>query len=167
MGMIPIRQSLRDSLAALTAPQQEDSMSRALKTLLAAGAFAGMAVFIVAHAPPARAQDQATAPADDLPPGPDHDLVKTTCTMCHQASQFDTLRKDEAGWTDIVNEMGAMGAVIPDENVPKIVAYLTAHFGPDAAAPGAAPGGPTPAQGAVDGVPATPVPDTPPPAPAQ
>jgi hypothetical protein len=164
MGMIPTRQSLRDSLAARTAPQQEDSMSRALKTLLAAGAIAGMAVFVVAHAPAARAQDQAAAPADDLPPGPDHDLVKTTCTMCHQASQFDTLRKDEAGWTDIVNEMGAMGAVIPDENVPKIVAYLTAHFGPEAASPA----GPTPAPGAVDGIPSAPVgADAPPPAPAQ
>lgn len=139
-------------------------MSRALKTLLAAGAFAGMAVFIVAHAPAAHAQDQAAAPADDLPPGPDHDLVKTTCTMCHQASQFDTLRKDAAGWTDIVNEMGAMGAVIPDENVPKIVAYLTTNFGPQAGAPG----GPTPTQGAVDGMPSSPAASgTPPATPAQ
>lgn len=123
-------------------------MSRALKSLIVATALGGLVTFVVAHAPSAHAQDQAAAPAaaDDLPPGPDHDLVKTTCTLCHQSSQFDTLHKDAAGWTDIVSEMGAMGAVIPDENVPKIVAYLTAHFGPEAGAAGttAAPMPPAP-----------------------
>lgn len=110
-------------------------MSRALKSLIAAAALGGMTAFVVAHAPTARAQNQtAPAAADDLPPGPDHDLVKTACTMCHQSSQFDTLHNDAAGWTDIVTQMSAMGAVIPDENVPRIVAYLTANFGPQAGA---------------------------------
>lgn len=114
-------------------------MSRVMKSLIAAAAIGGLTAFVVGHAPAARAQDQATpAAADDLPPGGDHDLVKATCTQCHQSSQFTDLRKDAAGWSDIVNEMGAMGAVIPDENIPKIVAYLTANFGPNTPAPGAA-----------------------------
>lgn len=138
-------------------------MSRALKSLLAAAAVGGMAAFVIAHAP-AHAQDQApaAAAADDLPPGPDHDLVKTTCTMCHQSTQFSGLHNDAAGWTDIVTEMGAMGAVIPDENVPKIVAYLTANFGPEAGAAAA----PAPMPPAPDA--ATPAPaDSTPPPPAQ
>lgn len=145
-------------------------MSRALKSLIVATAIGGMTAFVIAHAPVARAQDAAAAPADDLPPGPDHDLVKTSCTMCHQASNFDTLHQDAAGWTDTVTEMGAMGAVIPDENVPKIVAYLTAHFGPVGSTPAAPAATPTmpPAPDAATPAPAdsTPPPtdSTPPPA---
>lgn len=145
-------------------------MSRALKSFLAASAITGMAAFVIAHAPAAHAQDQAPAPAaapaapaaaDDLPPGGDHDLVKATCTVCHASTQFSSQRHTQQEWNDVVTQMGAMGATIPPDDVPRIVAYLTANFGAPAAA--AVPAGATPAPGAADGA----APAAPAPAPAQ
>lgn len=149
-------------------------MSRALKAILAATALGGLTAFVIAHAPDARAQDQApaaaapagaaapasaAAPADDMPPGTDRDLVQTTCTQCHASTQFSGLHKDAEGWNAIVTEMTGMGASIPDENVPRIVAYLAASFPPlpdAAAATPATPGEAAPATPGAAATPATP-----------
>jgi hypothetical protein len=53
-------------------------------------------------------------------------LVAERCTTCHSAARIDNTNLDEAGWTQIVNQMIAFGAQLNDQEKAAVIAYLTA-----------------------------------------
>lgn len=73
-------------------------------------------------------------------------LVNTACTGCHTIDRVNNKKGDAAAWTTTVTRMKGIGASLTDEQIPQVVAYLTANAGtlaPTALAGGkGGPGGP-------------------------
>ncbi len=67
-----------------------------------------------------------------LKDGNNKDLVQANCVMCHSLDyiQLNSVFQDRKGWEATVNKMiKAMGAPIAQDDVPKIVDYLTQNYG--------------------------------------
>jgi mono/diheme cytochrome c family protein len=69
----------------------------------------------------------------DLPAGEGKDLVVKECSGCHQLTVITSQHKSESEWTDTIVEMRNRGAHGSDEDMEKIIRYLTANFGPKSA----------------------------------
>jgi hypothetical protein len=81
--------------------------------------------------PPARtAQPQAFSSSNGMPDGPGKAEVVAACSGCHGLGQLMGEHRDAAGWTTTVTTMINNGAPVADADFDKVVAYLTAHFGP-------------------------------------
>jgi hypothetical protein len=52
-------------------------------------------------------------------------LVQERCTVCHTTARIDRQNLDEAGWTQIVNQMIGFGAQLNDQEKAAVIAYLT------------------------------------------
>jgi cytochrome c5 len=74
-----------------------------------------------------------TAEIAALPDGPTKVLVTERCLLCHGAALITAQRKDSAAWGRTVTQMRTWGTPIQDEDQTALVAYLTQHFGPNAA----------------------------------
>ena len=67
--------------------------------------------------------------------------VKAACTSCHNASRITEQHMTRKKWSDELDKMEGLGAVIPDRDA--LLTYLTKNFGPgkgaarDAATPAA------------------------------
>ena len=72
----------------------------------------------------------------DLPPGEGKDLLVSSCKGCHALTVVTSQRKTESGWTDTIVEMRNRGANGSDDDMEKILQYLTANFGPSSASAG-------------------------------
>jgi competence ComEA-like helix-hairpin-helix protein len=75
-----------------------------------------------------------SAPKQDdsaLPDGPGKEIIKKSCSQCHNASVIVTKpgRTDD-DWTDILNKMIGRGAVLSDEDGDTLLDYLSTNFGP-------------------------------------
>jgi hypothetical protein len=72
-----------------------------------------------------------------LKDGPNRDLVKANCSMCHSLDyiQMNSPFLDRKAWEASVTKMvKAFDARVKPEDVPKIVDYLVANYGkPDPA----------------------------------
>jgi Quinohemoprotein amine dehydrogenase A, alpha subunit, haem binding len=75
------------------------------------------------------------APPAAFPVGPNSALVQKTCTTCHVPARVTAQRRTAGQWSQIVDQMVAYGAKVSEDDHDKIVAYLTARFGPIARAP--------------------------------
>jgi cytochrome c5 len=86
----------------------------------------------------AAAAARADEKAFKLKDGPNRDLVKASCSMCHSLDYLpmNSPFLDRKGWENTVNKMvKAFDAKLKPEDVPKIVDYLVAAYGkPDPAA---------------------------------
>jgi competence protein ComEA len=108
---------------------------------------------------PAAKQDDAA-----LPDGPGKQVLKKSCSQCHDASVITTKPgHTDDDWTDILNKMIGRGAVLSDDDGDTLLDYLSTNFGPSwkgkplasqatagtasGTAPGAAPGDGKPASG--------------------
>lgn len=72
----------------------------------------------------------AAALAQSLPDGEGRDLVRTACQDCHDLSPITNASFSRAEWDQVVKSMADMGANIKREDIPIIVNYLAASFGP-------------------------------------
>jgi cytochrome c5 len=68
-----------------------------------------------------------------LPEGPSKSLVTERCLLCHGAGLITAQHKDAAAWGRTVTQMRTWGTPIQDEDQTAIVAYLSQHFGQNAA----------------------------------
>ena len=68
-----------------------------------------------------------------LPDGPAKVIVTERCLLCHGSGLITAQRKDAAAWGRTVTQMRTWGTPIQDEDQTALVAYLTQHFGPNAA----------------------------------
>jgi hypothetical protein len=85
--------------------------------------------FIVTFACAALAQAP-EAPAKPLPPGPMQPKVKAACTQCHNTTRITEQHFSRVKWSDELDKMEGLGAVIPDPDREAFLDYLTANFGP-------------------------------------
>lgn len=67
--------------------------------------------------------------AQQLPPGPQRNLVLKECTTCHEVPFFGGLRKGREGWRHVMDDMRDMGADATNEEFEQIISYLTAELG--------------------------------------
>jgi hypothetical protein len=65
--------------------------------------------------------------------------VKAACTSCHNTTRITEQHMTRRQWSDQLEKMEGLGAVIPDADRNAFLNYLTKNFGPqkDAAKAGA------------------------------
>jgi len=86
------------------------------------------AIFLFASIILASAQAP-SAPGKPLPPGPMQAKVKAACTSCHNASRITEQHLTREKWSDELDKMEGLGAVIPEANRDALLTYLTKNFG--------------------------------------
>ena len=64
-----------------------------------------------------------------LPEGDGRDIVLTACSQCHGLANVTEDRRTRSGWRDVVEEMAGLGARVNDDDIKKVVDYLTRYFG--------------------------------------
>ncbi|MGA9510961.1 MAG: hypothetical protein WBV55_20235 [Candidatus Sulfotelmatobacter sp.] len=69
-------------------------------------------------------------PAKPLPPGPALPKVKAGCLQCHNSSRITDAHFSRTQWSDELDKMVGLGAVVPDADRKVLLDYLTANFGP-------------------------------------
>ncbi len=66
----------------------------------------------------------------ELPAGEGKELVQTYCQMCHDPGRIVSARRNQEDWERYVRNMLAQGGMeLPQEQIRKLVSYLTRHFG--------------------------------------
>jgi hypothetical protein len=79
-----------------------------------------------------------SAPGKPLPPGPMQPKVKAACTSCHNTTRIAEQHMTRRQWSDQLEKMEGLGAVIPDADRNAFLNYLTKNFGPQKGAAKAA-----------------------------
>jgi hypothetical protein len=79
-----------------------------------------------------------SAPGKPLPPGPMQPKVKAACTSCHNTTRISEQHMTRQQWSDQLEKMEGLGAVIPDADRNAFLNYLTKNFGPQKGAAKAA-----------------------------
>jgi hypothetical protein len=87
------------------------------------------AIFLFASIHLASAQAP-TAPGKPLPPGPMQAKVKAACTQCHNTTRITEQHLSRQEWSDQLEKMEGLGAVIADADRVAMLNYLTKNFGP-------------------------------------
>jgi len=72
-----------------------------------------------------------SAPGKPLPPGPMQAKVKAACTSCHNTSRITEQHFTRQQWSEQLEKMEGLGAVIPDADRSSILNYLVKNFGPE------------------------------------
>lgn len=62
------------------------------------------------------------------------DVAKNACLSCHSMEMLEQQRLTEAQWTKVVTKMQGWGANLEPTDAPRLIAWLSASFGPDAGA---------------------------------
>jgi hypothetical protein len=57
--------------------------------------------------------------------------VKAACTSCHNTSRITQQHMTRPQWSDQLEKMEGLGAVIPDSDRSAFLNYLTKNFGPE------------------------------------
>jgi hypothetical protein len=66
-----------------------------------------------------------------LPAGDGKNAVEAACYPCHSADLLAQQRLTEKQWTAAVEKMMRWGAKVSDADKPRVINYLSKHFGPD------------------------------------
>jgi hypothetical protein len=88
------------------------------------------AIFLFASIMLASAQAP-SAPGKPLPPGPMQPKIKAACTQCHTAARITEQHMTRQQWSDQLEKMEGLGAVIPEADHNAFLNYLTKNFGPE------------------------------------
>jgi hypothetical protein len=70
------------------------------------------------------------APGKPLPPGPTQPKIKAACTQCHATDRITEQHLTRQQWSEELQKMEGLGAVIPDSDRNAFLTYLTKNFGP-------------------------------------
>jgi hypothetical protein len=77
---------------------------------------------------------QAAPPASPngaLPDGTGKPIVERACAGCHSLKVIVTKKASRDDWTKVVNEMVTRGADLSDDEIDKVIEYLSTNFKPD------------------------------------
>jgi cytochrome c5 len=72
----------------------------------------------------------AVARADELPPGPNREVVARECQACHDANYFESTNRSRESWDGLIDEMISYGMRTTPEERAKILDYLATALGP-------------------------------------
>jgi cytochrome c5 len=61
---------------------------------------------------------------------PGEKIVNTACVACHELRPIETQALDKEGWAKVVSAMVDKGATVKADDVPVLVNYLAAAYGP-------------------------------------
>ena len=75
------------------------------------------------------------ASGEGLPDGPGKDAVVKVCGLCHQPTRAASVRLTREGWQGVVQDMVKRGAKGSEEDLAKVLDYLTSNFLGDAPRP--------------------------------
>jgi hypothetical protein len=82
----------------------------------------------------------AAAQRQELPAGPNRDIVSRTCQACHDLSMvFGAAGLSREGWDALLDEMTSYGMQVTPEDRARILDYLASSLG-SSPAPGSASG---------------------------
>jgi cytochrome c5 len=81
---------------------------------------------VISAAPAAAIPAVAAAGQDDK----GESVMNQSCAGCHDLRPIQSGARDKNGWNDVVHNMLQKGADIADADIPVLVDYLAAHFGP-------------------------------------
>jgi hypothetical protein len=56
--------------------------------------------------------------------------IKAACTQCHNTGRLTEQHLTRQQWSDELDKMESLGAVIPDADRTALLNYLTRNFGP-------------------------------------
>jgi competence ComEA-like helix-hairpin-helix protein len=56
-------------------------------------------------------------------------MVESTCTRCHTMVSTYRMRNTRERWAEIVDDMVSRGAEATDDEIERIIDFLTAHYG--------------------------------------
>ena len=76
------------------------------------------------------AQEGPKTPGKSLPPGPTRAKITAACTQCHNTTRITEQRLSRQQWSDQLDKMEGLGAVIPEGDRNAFLEYLTKNFGP-------------------------------------
>lgn len=76
--------------------------------------------------------------AQDAKTDPNALMFEDACSSCHAADLVEKEPRSKDAWTHLVDEMINKGAIVSDEDRPKLIDYLVKYWGTDGAAPAAA-----------------------------
>jgi cytochrome c5 len=68
--------------------------------------------------------------AQQLPPGPAADVLKSRCVICHEVDIITSQKLSLTGWTNSINKMVRWGSQITAEEREVLQPYLAQHFAP-------------------------------------
>lgn len=71
-----------------------------------------------------------SAPGKPLPPGPMQPKIKAACTQCHNTTRITEQHLTRLQWSEELEKMEGLGAVIPDTDREAFLSYLSRNFGP-------------------------------------
>ena len=91
---------------------------------------AGLAVLLAGPASAQFNNGRMTRPEVNLPDGPVRQVILASCTTCHGIDDYAYHALDRAGWHALVDAMVDKGAAISDEDLPTLLDWLVAEFGP-------------------------------------
>jgi hypothetical protein len=75
------------------------------------------------------------AAAQELPAGPDREVVSRECQTCHDLGMvFAASGLTREGWNGVIDEMAGYGLRVTPEQRRQILEYLATYLGPAAAA---------------------------------
>lgn len=79
----------------------------------------------------AAARAGALAPGDELPDGKGKEILRASCTSCHDLTEVTKLKGfyTREQWRDVVGTMVEYGAEIDEAAIEVLVEYLTQHLG--------------------------------------
>jgi cytochrome c5 len=76
----------------------------------------------------------ASLAAQQLPPGPGSEVLKSRCVICHESDIITSQKLSLTGWTNSINKMVRWGSQITPEEREVLQPYLAQHFAPRPAA---------------------------------
>jgi quercetin dioxygenase-like cupin family protein len=76
--------------------------------------------------------------AAQLPEGNAKTIIVAKCQLCHTLERVVTSNRAKSDWDDLIQVMIGRGAPVSSDEVPIVVDYLAANFGPAGSQPAAA-----------------------------
>ena len=73
--------------------------------------------------------------AKTMPEGPNRELTVRVCAACHEPQRAASVRLTREGWETVVAKMVGLGAKATDDELVKVIDYLSENYKGEAAKP--------------------------------
>jgi competence ComEA-like helix-hairpin-helix protein len=95
-------------------------------------------VSVLFYLAPGQAPSPAPSATGTLPDGPGKEIAQRACTTCHSLSVITSRRASSDEWSKTVTEMVTRGADLSDDEIDRVIQYLSTNFAPAKSEPASA-----------------------------